>query len=142
MGQGVGPTAILGLMIRYEGADTDKVGRMLFSRGLACVSENAAALLLGFGVWMGRENRVQGALSRSGPCKREEEVELTIDLRAARRSRAIGLRGPRELDDSSERAGLPEDQILRIRGLIAEGFYELPTTLTQVAQRMLQSGDV
>jgi hypothetical protein len=67
---------------------------------------------------------------------------LTIDLWAARRSRAASSHGPIELEESSERADLPEETVLKIRNRIAEGFYELPTTVTLVAQRMLQSGDI
>jgi hypothetical protein len=41
-----------------------------------------------------------------------------------------------------ERRELSKEQVLEIRRWIADGFYELPTTVAEVAQRILASGDL
>lgn len=41
-----------------------------------------------------------------------------------------------------ERIDLPEEQVREIRRRIADGFYELPSTVEEVALRILGSGDL
>jgi len=47
-----------------------------------------------------------------------------------------------ELDGSKEKANLSEERVLEIRRRIADGFYELQTTVDEVAQRIFESGDL
>ena len=41
-----------------------------------------------------------------------------------------------------ERREISKEQVLEIRRWIADGFYELPTTVEEVARRILASGDL
>ncbi len=67
---------------------------------------------------------------------------MTIHLWLARHSRAVSSHRQRELDGSKEEASLSEERVLEIRRRIADGFYELQTTVDEVAQRIFESGDL
>ena len=67
---------------------------------------------------------------------------MTIHLWLARHSRAVSSHRQMELDGSKEKANLSEERVLEIRRRIADGFYELQTTVDAVAQRIFESGDL
>ncbi len=74
-------TAVGGLMIRYEGADTGCVGSMVFSRGIASAVETAANLFLGAG-----EGSIDGLIANIDPLvdrlnERIDNLEARLELR-------------------------------------------------------------
>ena len=54
----------------------------------------------------------------------------------------LKLCGTRDRARTEERPDLPKELVLEIRRRIADGYYELPTTVEEVAQRILESGDL
>lgn len=132
-------------MIRQEGADTGTVGNRYSPQEGTCKREvkvemtihdlTASYLRAGSSL---RQKELNCSEEKDGPkvvdgakCPARVETPVDSKLRATQAQARI-----------EERTDLPEEQVLEIRQRITDGFYELPSTVEEVALRILGSGDL
>lgn len=85
-----------------------------------------------------RPKELNGSKEKDGPkavdgAKGPDKVEISAEAK---------LLAARAQDRMEEKADLPEERVMEIRRWIADGYYDLPTTVEEVARRIFASGDL
>jgi len=85
-----------------------------------------------------RPKELNGSKEKEGPrevaeAKGPDKVEISEEAK---------LLAAQAEAEAAEEEGLPKEVVLRIRRWIDDGFYDLPTTVEEVARRILASGDL
>jgi anti-sigma28 factor (negative regulator of flagellin synthesis) len=79
-------------------------------------------------------------VQRAAEVRSPDKVEISEEARQLA-SKAQQTYQERDAE-IEERREFSKEQVLEIRRWIADGFYELPTTVEEVARRILASGDL
>jgi len=79
------------------------------------------------------EDRGDGKIGSASEVKSPDTVEISAEAR---------LLAARADERPKQGQALSEERILEIRRWIDDGFYDLPTTVEEVARRILASGDL
>lgn len=84
-----------------------------------------------------RPKELNGSKEKDGPkavdgAKGPDKVEISAEAKFL----------AAQAHDVEDTADMPEERVLEIRRWIAEGYYDLPTTVEEVARRIFASGDL
>ena len=85
-----------------------------------------------------RPKELNGSKDGDGP-KALSEVRGPDRVEISREAKLLASRSEADVEEQGE---MSEEQVLKIRRWIEDGFYDMPATVEEVARRILASGDM